>query len=246
MARRKAQRGRQRQQAVRQQRFTRAQASVTTWIVQAVIAVVGLIGALSEEILFLMAWCVLASLYALVLVILLSVQARRDDGVIVEPAPAPVPTWLQRSRGFITGVLTLIPTLIGITAALQVIVLGRVGDIGVVVNVFGVWAMLLAWGYLHWGFAQIYEYRAERIRPERAFQFPGTESPTLVDYVYFAFTLGTTFAASDVNVLRTRMRWLVTVHSVLAFFMNALIIALSFNTITTAGAALGALIEQAR
>ena len=44
--------------------------------------------------------------------------------------------------------------------------------------------------------------------------------------------LGTTFAASDVEVLSTRLRWTVVWHSVLSFFFNGLIIVLALNTIT--------------
>lgn len=92
--------------------------------------------------------------------------------------------------------------------------------------------MLLGWGFLHWGFAQVYALQDARAYPARALEFPGQNpSPSLVDYVYVAFTVGTTFAASDVSFMNTRTRWLVTIHSVASFGLNALTIALAFNTI---------------
>jgi uncharacterized membrane protein len=52
--------------------------------------------------------------------------------------------------------------------------------------------------------------------------------------VYFAYTLGTTFAASDVEVRTTRMRWTIVWHSVLSYFFNGLVIVLALNTIMSA------------
>ena len=60
---------------------------------------------------------------------------------------------------------------------------------------------------------------------------PGTERPRLVDFVYFSFTNGTSFAPSDVSIMTTRMRWTVSWHSLAAFFLNALLIVLVINTI---------------
>jgi uncharacterized membrane protein len=94
----------------------------------------------------------------------------------------------------------------------------------------GVWAMLLAWGFFHWGFAQIY-YQRYWSTDQPMLRFPGTEHPRFIDFVYFAYTLGTTFAASDVEVLSTRMRWTIVWHSVLSYFFNGLVIVLALNTI---------------
>ena len=94
--------------------------------------------------------------------------------------------------------------------------------------------MLLAWAFLQWGFAQVYLLHDRRNRPLETFDFPRTPRPGIVDFVYFSFTVGTTFAASDVTSLTTRTRWIITLHSVVSFLMNALIIALAFDTIKAA------------
>ena len=52
------------------------------------------------------------------------------------------------------------------------------------------------------------------------------------DYVYFALTLGTTFATSDATVTSRRLRWTMTVHSILSFFYNAIVMAIAFKIIT--------------
>lgn len=38
--------------------------------------------------------------------------------------------------------------------------------------------------------------------------------------MYFAITIGTTFATSDVNVVSRRLRWTVATHSVLALLSS--------------------------
>ena len=47
--------------------------------------------------------------------------------------------------------------------------------------------------------------------------------------MYFAITIGTTFATSDVNVVSRRLRWTVATDSVLAFFHNAIVMAIAFQ-----------------
>ena len=43
---------------------------------------------------------------------------------------------------------------------------------------------------------------------------------------------GCAFATSDVTVTARRLRWTVTVHSVLAFFYNAVVMAVAFKILT--------------
>lgn len=219
--------------------------SVAHWVVQSAIALIGVWWVATDgDLGLLLAWCILGTLYALATMITLGVKASRPGRGVADLTS--MPPWFDRLRDAVTFVLTLVPVGIGITAALIVIIVGRSAtpggllasvadetDIsnGLAVKFVGVWAMLLAWGMLHWGFAQIYLYRTESALPDKVLDFPGTEDPSLLDHVYFGFTVGTTFAASDVSVLTSRTRWLVMVHSVLSFFLNALIIALAFNTL---------------
>ncbi|MCA0295398.1 MAG: DUF1345 domain-containing protein [Actinobacteria bacterium] len=175
----------------------------------------------------LMLWCVLGTLYAGTMVIALWVSARAPDGgegwrpslVQVNPVVRTVALAASVAAGVI-GVLT----------AVLVLLLRDDQDLGLLVKGLGAWAMLLAWGLVHWGFAQWYFgiYYAADTPP---LDFPGTPRPALVDFTYFAFTVGTTFAASDVSVLTRRVRWAVTVHGVISYFFNGAIIVLALNTI---------------
>ncbi|WP_226338345.1 DUF1345 domain-containing protein [Arthrobacter sp. UM1] len=61
---------------------------------------------------------------------------------------------------------------------------------------------------------------------------PARPAPTGADFLYFAMTLGSSFATSDVTVTTTRMRWHGLVHSALSFFYNAVVLAVGFRILT--------------
>lgn len=210
------------------------------WSVQLVLAAIGIAAIFESSQAYIVLWCVLGSLYALGAIIVCARLSNRPRRI----APIGLNWRFRRVAGFVTWVFTIVPMLIGVTGAMQIIVSnsfpelleGYVQTPELLIKFVGVWGMLLGWGFMHWGFAQIYVLQDARAWPERAIQFPdGNTHPGLVDYVYVSFTVGTTFAASDVSFLNTRTRWIVTVHSVLSFALNAFTIALAFNTIMGAG-----------
>ncbi len=102
-----------------------------------------------------------------------------------------------------------------------------------VFNVVTVLMAILGWLLLHLSYARHYERLDQLYGP--TLSFPGAKDPELTDYVYFAMTIGTTFATSDVTITSRRMRWTVTVHSILAFFYNAIVMAVAFKIITSNG-----------
>ena len=176
-------------------------------------------------------WCVLGTLYAVVALVILGRIAKRSD----QPqARRPSRLEIGRPARIVSFTATILASFVGLGAATQVLALSNDPSFGVIVDLLGVWAMLLSWGFLHWGFAQVYyqDYYAADPPPLR---FPQTPRPRIVDFVYFSFTLGTSFAASDVETLSTRLRWRVVWHSVLSFFFNGLIIVLALNTIMDIG-----------
>ena len=59
--------------------------------------------------------------------------------------------------------------------------------------------------------------------------FPGTFTPGPWEFLYLAFGIGMTAQVADVQVTETLMRRAVLGHSVLAFFYNAVILALAVN-----------------
>ena len=61
--------------------------------------------------------------------------------------------------------------------------------------------------------------------------FPGTEMPCLLDFAYYAFTIGMCFQVSDVTVTQHRMRQATLGHALLSFVFNTLVLALALNLV---------------
>lgn len=55
--------------------------------------------------------------------------------------------------------------------------------------------------------------------------FNSRQEPTYVDFAYFAFTVGASFATSDASVCTTEMRRAVLSHSLLSFFFGSVVLA---------------------
>lgn len=176
-------------------------------------------------------WCGIGTLYLIVVLFALGRIAKKPAPQGARPA-----RWeTGRIARLVSMTATILASLIGLGAAVQVLALHNDPQIGSLTDIVGVWSMLLAWGFLHWGFSQIY-FQRYYAADEPMLRFPHPAGappadPRFLDFVYFAFTLGTTFAASDVEVLSTRLRWTIVWHSVLSYFFNGLIIVLALNTI---------------
>ncbi len=61
--------------------------------------------------------------------------------------------------------------------------------------------------------------------------FPGTECPDYLDFTYFSLVLSMCCQTSDVAVTSSPLRRLVMLHSVVAFFFNVIIIAITVNVV---------------
>ena len=61
--------------------------------------------------------------------------------------------------------------------------------------------------------------------------FPGTEMPCLLDFAYYAFTIGMCFQVSDVTVTQHRMRQATLGHALLSFVFNTLVLALALGLV---------------
>ena len=64
--------------------------------------------------------------------------------------------------------------------------------------------------------------------------FPGTKEPDYWDFIYFSFTAGMSFAASDVNVTSGAVRRVLVVQCLLAFVFNIGALAFSINVLAGA------------
>jgi uncharacterized membrane protein len=104
-------------------------------------------------------------------------------------------------------------------------------------------AVVLSWFLLHTAVGQhyarlYYEDTDAQGRPfpdgmRQGFVFPGHESPNYLDFMYISFTVGLTYAMSDVNVTSAAQRRIVLIHSVISFFFYSTILGVVLNAIVT-------------
>ncbi|MGO4533814.1 DUF1345 domain-containing protein [Leifsonia sp. 2MCAF36] len=203
-------------------------------LVQLVLVAVGILllldGGAESTVILLAGWCLLAFGYVVAVAAVIAMVSRPPRTAPGAPLPG---IYLGWAGHVVAATSTLLASLCGIAGAVQVKLTHGQDQDEAFAAVVGTAAMLLSWLLLHWGYAQFYHRRHIRA-PRSVLAFPGTERPRLSDFVYFAFTVGTTFAASDVKVLSPRLRWVVTKHSIISFFYNGAIIVLAFNTLTAA------------
>jgi uncharacterized membrane protein len=64
---------------------------------------------------------------------------------------------------------------------------------------------------------------------EKGLVFPDDDKPDYWDFLYFAATIGTTSATSDTGIRSKSMRRLVTLHAIVSFFFNTMVLALTIN-----------------
>jgi uncharacterized membrane protein len=60
-------------------------------------------------------------------------------------------------------------------------------------------------------------------------EFPGKEAPDYWDFLYFSICIGVACATADVNVASKGLRRLSTIHCLVAFAFNTIIVALTIN-----------------
>lgn len=63
----------------------------------------------------------------------------------------------------------------------------------------------------------------------KGLDFPGDDEPDYWDFAYFSFTVGMTFQVSDVQITTRYLRRIGLMHSMISFFFNVFIIAISVN-----------------
>jgi len=113
--------------------------------------------------------------------------------------------------------------------------------------VLGIAAVVLGWLCLHvmLAFHYAYEYyetdaasplgKDGRRKHVGGLDFPGSEQPDALSFVYFSFVVAMTAQVSDVTVTSNEMRRLVLLHGILSFFFNTVIIAIAVNIVVSLG-----------
>ena len=94
--------------------------------------------------------------------------------------------------------------------------------------------LLLSWLATHILFAMRYAHEYYTTSPgnekvDGGLEFPGDDTPDYWDFTYFALVLGMTFQVSDVQITSRKFRRLATVHGLVGFLFNTVIVALTVN-----------------
>jgi uncharacterized membrane protein len=79
------------------------------------------------------------------------------------------------------------------------------------------------------------ESGAKAAKARQGLEFPGSDKPGGVDFVYFSFVVGMTAQTSDVGVTNTAMRRRTIVHGIVSFFFNTVIVAAAVNITVAMG-----------
>ncbi len=95
-----------------------------------------------------------------------------------------------------------------------------------------------AWVFIHLTFALHYAHEyfdegkampGETPKRRGGLTFPDTEEPDYWDFLYFSFIIGVAAQTADVAITAKRIRRTSLAHSVVAFFFNSAILALTIN-----------------
>jgi uncharacterized membrane protein len=94
--------------------------------------------------------------------------------------------------------------------------------------------LLLSWMLTQAAFAlryahEFYSRTGDAEAVDGGLQFPEEERPDYLDFFYFSAVLGMTFQVSDVQITARKLRRLATLHGMLGFLFNTVIIALTVN-----------------
>ena len=95
-----------------------------------------------------------------------------------------------------------------------------------------------AWVFIHLSYALHYAHEyfdetkacdGEALDLKAGVNFPGTDEPDYWDFVYFSFIIGVAAQTADVSITSKAIRRTSLAHSVLSFFFNSAILALTIN-----------------
>lgn len=100
----------------------------------------------------------------------------------------------------------------------------------------GAGTILLSWAFMHVIFALHYahEFYGEGADDRiGGLEFPGNEEPDYRDFLYYSLVVAMTAQVSDVQITSKAMRRMTTVHGVVSFFFNVVVLALTVNIVST-------------
>jgi len=172
----------------------------------------------------LVAWNVGAWAF-LVMIAFMVADPRRDARV--QARPEDENQWVLMVLGILAALAAIAAIVWELGPVKDMTGYAKAGHLALVgATVLSSWTFLQVMFALH--YAGVY-FRRHKGGIHGGLEFPGTPQPGWMEFFYQAFTLGCTFASSDVNVTSMRMRRIVVIQGVADFFFNAIILALTIN-----------------
>lgn len=182
----------------------------------------------------LIAWNIAAGCF---LIMTIAVMIRSDDADMQRQAQ-------QTDEG---RLLVLLSAMVAAAVSLAAVVVemsrlkeGAGADAGFFIGL-SVTTMFVSWSFIQVIFTEHYahEYymqasgRRKSKAGEAGLGFPGEQKPDYLDFLYFTVTIGVANQTADIAIRSRLMRILVLVQSVISYFFNAAILALSINIVAT-------------
>lgn len=144
------------------------------------------------------------------------------------------------------GAMVLPLSMAAAVASVVVLVLAMVTSGGkptVGQAVFSVCTVGLSWLYVHIIFALHYAHgfyaprehgQGDQGRGDQGgLMFPGEDEPDYWDFLHFSLIIGVANQTADIQISSRKLRGLATLHSLVAWFFNAVILALTVNLAAT-------------
>jgi uncharacterized membrane protein len=127
----------------------------------------------------------------------------------------------------------VIVSFVAVSGEFAAIKTGPPGMRGITIILVAV-TLFLSWLVTHVTFALRYAhefYSRDLGGPgvDRGLEFPGEKEPDYLDFLYFSMVLGMTFQVSDVQITSRKFRRVATLHGLLGFLFNTVIVAFTVN-----------------
>lgn len=100
-----------------------------------------------------------------------------------------------------------------------------------VLTIIGSWLLVHTIFALHYAYEYYQDHKTQINSHAGGLDFPEDIVPDYWDFLYFSFVIGMTSQVSDIQITSQSLRRLALFHSILSFFFNTAIVAMSINII---------------
>lgn len=101
--------------------------------------------------------------------------------------------------------------------------------------ILGVLGTIVAWALVNTVYTLKYAPMHFLDHPDDGFDVKHDARPTYSDFAYFAFTVGMSYAAPEVEPTKSEIRRKALLHALLSYFFGTVLIAVAINLVTNLG-----------